>query len=433
MSALRTVHRGVEIAGHTAWAFTRLTGRWLGTRLRARARRPAPGTLLGEELARLCERLGPTFLKLGQILSSRPDLVSPAVATPLARLQDQVAPFPSADLPALLDAAFGRPWADVLATLEPTPIASASIAQVHRARLHDGREVALKVRRPGILAQVERDFRLLHWMVAAVERLPPMRVVPFAELVGELEGPVRAQLDLAREARHLERFRGHFAQVERIRWPAAVPELSSSSVLVLEYLEGLRKVTASGLGPDDRKVAALAGLRALYKMIFHDGFVHADMHPGNVFVRAWGEVVLLDTGLVAELDEQTLADFVDFFFGLVNNQGELCAALLWERAPYRAPGADRDRFEAAIVELVGRHSALRSRDFEVARFVFELVETQRRHGIRGSTQFIMTVLSMVVYDGICKLLYPECDFQKEARAYLIAARYRHHRGAAVAV
>ena len=159
-------------------------------------------------------------------------------------------------------------------------------------------------------------------------------------------------------------------------------------------------------------------------MIFLDGFVHADMHPGNVFVREWGEFVILDTGLVAILDEANQRDFVDFFFGLINNEGRECARIIYENASYRAKTCDLEAFEAAMVELIARHSALKCFEFEVAHFVYELMVAQRRFKIRGSTKFMMTILSMVVYDGICKQLYPQCDFQSEARGFLITARYR---------
>jgi ubiquinone biosynthesis protein len=424
-----TLLRCGEISFHLACHTGRLALRTLAHRVR---RSPTPFlTLLGEELSDLFEALGATFVKLGQILSSRPDLLSPEVAFSLARLQDEVAPFAEDQVPVLLAAAFGRPPGEVFARFEPQPLASASVAQVHRAELHDGREVAVKIRRPGVVSQVERDVCLARFVVAVLARLPPLRPVPLAELVEELAAPILQQLDFAREAASLRRFRANFAHSEHVTLPAPVEELCTGSVLTLEYLGGLEKVTSRNFSAEERRTAALAGLRALYKMIFLDGFVHADLHPGNVFLRRWGEIVLLDTGLVAELNEQDLRDFVDFFFGLVNNQGSICARILYDNATWRSPRCDRGAFEAAVVDLVAHHAALRSRDFEVTRFVYQLIETQRRFGVRGSTKFIMTVLAMVVYDGICKQLYPECEFQREARGFLITARYRRNRSVAV--
>ena len=212
--------------------------------------------------------------------------------------------------------------------------------------------------------------------------------------------------------------------VEHIKIPALVEDLCGGGVLTMEYISEMQRVDSTGFNPAQRKTAALAGLRALYKMIFNDGLIHADMHPGNVFIRAWGELVILDTGLVARLSERDQQDFVNFFFGLVNNQGSECARIIYDNASFRAGDCDRLAFEQAMIELIARHSALKSHEFEVGLFVYQLIQTQRRFGIRGSTKFMMTILSMVVFDGICKQLYPQCDFQGEARAFLITARYR---------
>jgi ubiquinone biosynthesis protein len=191
----------------------------------------------------------------------------------------------------------------------------------------------------------------------------------------------------------------------------------------MEFMADLQKTTCAALDPAQKREAAIAGLRALYKMIFVHGFVHADMHPANILLNAQGELVMLDTGLVAVLSGEDRRRFVDFFFGLVNNRGLECARIVLEMALYRTPSCNEAGFEEAMVRLIARHSALKSREFEVTRFVQELIELQRKFGIRGSTNFIMTVLSMVVYDGICKLLYPECNFQAEARPFLIVGRY----------
>ena len=383
--------------------------------------------VLGESLATFCEALGPAFIKAGQILSSRPDLLPAGIGAPLRRLQNQIAPFDSALTPKIIEAAFERPLHELFDSFDLEPIASASIAQVHRARLKDGREVAVKVRRPGVSRVVNDDIRILRFIAKALSALPGMRAMPLPELVDEFIGPIRQQLNFHLEAANNRRFREEFARTEHIRLPALVKDLCTENVLTMEYLDRLQRTDFNTLSASDRKTAALAGLRALYKMIFIDGFVHADMHPGNVYVREWGEFVILDTGLVAILDEANQRDFVDFFFGLINNEGRECARIIYDNASYRAKTCDRKAFEAAMVQLIARHSALKCHEFEVAQFVYELMEEQRRFKIRGSTKFMMTILSMVVYDGICKQLYPLCDFQNEARGFLITARYRRGR------
>ena len=389
-----------------------------------RGRRRECGRALGESVARLCEALGPTFIKVGQILSSRPDLLPETMGPPLLRLQDQIAPFDSARVPQIIESAFGRSLSELFDSFDLTPVASASIAQVHRARLKDGRDVAVKIRRPGISQIVNNDFRILESISRALVKLPGMRPVPLLELIDDVQLPIRQQLDFHLEAANNRQLRKAFLSSEYIKLPELVEDLCTEDVLTMEYLDRLQRTDSDGLTADQRKNGALAGLRALYKMIFTDGFIHADMHPGNVFIREFGEFVILDTGLVASLDEKNRRDFVDFFFGLVNNESRECARIIYDNASYRPKNLDLAGFEAAMAELIGRHSALKSYEFEVALFVYQLIELQRRFKIRGSTKFMMTILSMVVFDGICKRLYPHCDFQKESRPFLITARYR---------
>jgi ubiquinone biosynthesis protein len=389
-----------------------------------RRRRHECGRAFGESLANLCETLGPTFIKVGQILSSRPDLLPESVGPPLLRLQDQIAPFDGAQVPKIIESAFGRPLSELFDSFDLAPVASASIAQVHRARLKDGRDVAVKIRRPGICRVVNNDLRILELISKALVRLPGMRAVPLLELVDDVQLPIRQQLDFHLEAASNRRFREAFAFSEHIKIPELIDNLCTEDVLTMEYLDRLQRTDSDSHTVDQRRTAALAGLRALYKMIFIDGFIHADMHPGNVFIREFGEFVILDTGLVASLDKKNRRDFVDFFFGLVNNESRECARIIYDNASYLPKNLDVAGFKAAMAELIARHSALKSYEFEVALFVYQLIELQRRFKIRGSTKFMMTILSMVVFDGICKRLYPQCDFQKESRAFLITARYR---------
>lgn len=392
--------------------------------LLTRRRRNQINELFGVSLARLFEALGPAFVKAGQILSARPDLLPDGVGLPLRRLQDQTKPVDGALIPKIIEEAFGRAIPELFDSFDFTPIGSASIAQVHRARLRDGREVAIKIRRPGIVRIVDNDLLLLTFIARTLSSLPGMSAVPLPELVDHIRTPIHQQLDFHLEAANNRRFRRAFAFVEHIKFPELVEELCTENVLTMEYVDCLQRIDSTALGATDRKTAALAGLHTLYKMIFVDGFIHADMHPGNVFVRHWGEFVILDFGLVAKLDDNDQLDFVDFFFGLVNNDGRECARIILSTAAFRPPDCDLEAFELAMVQLIANHSALKSHEFEVAHFVYELIQTQRRFKIRGSTNFMMTILSMVVFDGICKQLYPQCDFQKEARAPLITGRYR---------
>jgi ubiquinone biosynthesis protein len=311
----------------------------------------------------------------------------------------------------------------VFTRFDRIPVASGSIAQVHRAVMRDGRVVAVKVRRPGTVRRVNADFAVLRAIARLVARLPLFHSLPVCDLVEEIARPVEQQLDFRLEAQNHRTLRREFEHTERLSIPALVDHLCTDCVLTMAYVEGLHDCTAERWPEDERRAAGLTALRVLYRMIFEIGLVHADMHPGNVFLQRNGKVALLDMGLVAKLSPADRHDFVDFFFGLVTDRGDECARIVVQGASALGARYDPVQFVSAMRGLVSRHARRRSRDFEIATFVSELLALQRRFDVRGSTAFITTVLAMVVYDGVCKQLYPDCDFQAEARGFLILARY----------
>ena len=394
------------------------------TRFRAFGRGPQRDRLLGRFLADAFEDLGASYIKIGQILSSRPDVLSAELVASLERLQDQVAPMAPRLLPTVLEKSLGRPLSELFQSFDSTPVASASVAQVHRAVLHDGREIALKIRRPGIVTQVGRDLKLLSTLAHWAGRIPALRMIPFAELVGEVGEAVAQQLDFLREAENNRRLRSNLAGRGKVKIPVLLEELCSDSILAMEFVSDLVKIGRADLETQDREQGAVEGLRALYRMIFIDGFIHADMHPGNVFVRRWGQIVLLDLGLMAELDGQDRGDFTDFFYGMVTNNGLECARVIHDTATRLTPNFDRGAFDAAMEELIETHSQRSAEAFEVSAFVYQLFEIQRCHGVRGATDFTLTILSMAVYEGMVKQLHPTLDFQKEAVPFLITAKSR---------
>jgi len=200
--------------------------------------------------------------------------------------------------------------------------------------------------------------------------------------------------------------------------------LTTTNVLTLEFLDGLHHIDAQYLASDDRQRALHAGLAALYHMIFIDGFVHADLHPGNVFFRRGGECVLLDAGVVARLDGVVRLDFIDFFLGLVTNRGEDCARIIYDNALYRAPISDRAAFEFEVSAAVSQFSTLPASDFEVAAFATALFDIQHRHHIYGGPDFMMAIVALLSYEGIVKRVQPDLDFQTIARNMLPGARAR---------
>ena len=416
---------GLLVSGARIVAITAVHGLLYGVRrgLMAPDADPAGiGRLQGASLAALLERLGPTYVKLGQVLSTRPDLIGGAVAAGLSRLQERVRAVPGPIAMRALRDGLARDPAELFSFVAPTPLACGSIAQIHRATTTSGRDVVVKIRRPGIVRRLEADVTLLLELAAVIERLG-LRF-PVRPWLRQFADAVRAQLDLEHEADNYRLLRNNLADIAGLRIPAVVHELTAPSVLTLEFLDNLHHIDEQQLSFEDRRRALHVGLTALYRMIFVDGFVHADLHPGNVFFRRGGECVLLDAGVVARLEGAVRLDFIDFFIGLVANRGERCAQIIYDNALYRAPASDRDAFEAEVRALVARFSALPARDFEVTAFAMGLFDIQHRHQIYGAPDFMMAIVALLCYEGIVKRVEPDLDFQAMARAMLPSARVR---------
>lgn len=376
------------------------------------------------------ERLGPIFVKFGQAISTRTDYFHPEILAGLRRLQEHASPLPFRDVERELRTAYGENVAAVFPVIDPDALGSGAIAVVHRAVCADGRVVALKVCRPGVRAQLQLDAQLALATARLIARLPMMRDTPVVEAMSETFGILAAQTDFRREAASMRRLRENFRYVDGVRFPKIVDEFCTDTTIAMEYLDDLTRVDAPDIDVAERRRIALTGLRALYRMIFDHGFVHADLHPGNVFRDAVGRVAMLDGGLVTEVEEATRADFVSFFFAVVNNEGLECADIIWRTAAARPGSSRRPAFEKEMNDFIAIESAKKSGEFEVVGFVHRLLDIQRRHGLRATPAFVTMVLAMAVYDGLCRNLFPGCDFQGEARGYLIAARYRRSAHAA---
>ena len=384
----------------------------------------------GHLLSLYFERLGPTFVKFGQAISTRTDYLHPEILAGLQRLQQHASPVAFSEVERGLRAAYGERIATLFLEIDPVALGSGAIAQVHRAVCADGRTVALKVRRAGVRAQLLLDAHLALAIARLIARLPMMRNTPVVEAMSETFGILTAQTDFPREAASMRRLRENFRYVDGVRFPEVIEELCTDTTIAMEYLDDLARVDAPDVDVSERRQIALTGLRALYRMIFDHGFVHADLHPGNVFRGANGCVAMLDAGLVTEVDEATRQDFVAFFFAVVNNQGCECADIVWRTAVARPCESRHPAFEAEMSDFIATESAKKSGEFEVVGFVHRLLDIQRRHGLRATPAFVTMVFAMAVYDGLCRNLFPGCDFQGEARGYLIAARYRRFARAA---
>ena len=377
---------------------------------------------MGLFITELFESLGATFVKVGQVMSTRPDVLPEEITRPLTRLQDKVAPFDVSLIPQIIKEETGKSLDQLFSEFDQHPVSAASVAHVHKGTLKDGRVVAVKIRRPGLLRKVKYDLLVLKVFAKFLNLfIPGMHLVALPEMIDEFGSQIYKQLDFQKEAENNRRFRENFAGDEGVIVPYLVDELCTDRLLVMEFVEGLLQVGNHVMSTEEKKRAAITAAHTFFQMIYGDGFIHADMHPGNVFFLKDGTFVLLDLGLVAELSDSDFRDNTDFFFGLVTGNGKDCARVIMEGSTWKARGFQPEAFEKEVVDLVARNAAVAAGDFEVSEFSGAIFDIQRRHGLRSNPNFATTIVAMIVFEGIAKLLDPDLDFQQEGRKFFAQA------------
>lgn len=401
--------RAAATASLVVGGAVRLAGALAVNRVRHRESRAA---VAARVLGRTLERLGPSYVKLGQILATRRDVLPPQAIVHLERLQDRLRPAPFDGVPALFRAETGLAIDDAFAELDPVPLASASIACVYRGVLRSGETVAVKVRRPEVARLVALDVRLIRAAARVAARLPGLRGLPLLAAVDEFDACLLRQIDLRIEAEACRRVRAALADHADVVVPAVVERLSTESFLVTELLP----LAKAGSRP-----ALLAALRALYEMIFVDGFVHCDLHGANLYLLDDGRAAMVDFGFVAELAEEVRLRFAEFFLGIALNDGARCARITLETAAFVPDDLPYARFEADLSELVARASAAAVADFSVAGFVLGLFELQRRYRIVGTSAFTMAIVALLVFEGIANEVAGDLDFKQEAVPFVLRA------------
>jgi ubiquinone biosynthesis protein len=368
-------------------------------------------------IARLLMALGPTFVKAGQVLGTRRDVLPAGLCDELSVLQDTVAPLDSRQAAQALADCYGQPGT-VFSAVDDEPVASGSVASVYRATLIGGREVAIKLRRPGIEAVMRADLGLIRRGAAVAARLPAFRGVPVSAVIGAMGEAVLGQLDFAREARSLSRLRQNLAVVPRVWVPRVLAEQSRPGCIVMEFIPGLDTGVAARCPAAMRRRFAASALVAIYQMLFVDGFVHCDMHPGNLYFTREGQVVVLDAGFSVQLTERLRRLFAEFFLNMAIGRGGRCAEIVVESSAGWREDADLKGFLAAMADLVHRSHGLSAKDFSLMAFATEMFDLQRKHGIHAAAELIFPLLSLLVIEGTIRDLDPDIDFQETARPVL---------------
>ena len=383
----------------------------------------------GRKLAAALEELGPSFIKLGQTLSTRPDLVGEDVALELAALQDRLPPFPTATAVATIEGELGRPLSAVYAGFDPVPVAAASIAQVHFAITAEGEPVAVKVLRPGIEAAFARDIDLFLWLARLAERLDrSMRRLRPVEIVRTLAATVRTEMDLRLEAAAASELADNFAgdlwfRVPRVDWTR-----TGQRVLTLERVAGIpidERDALVAAGHDIRTILSQAA-NAFFAQVFRDGFFHADMHAGNVFVAPDGGLVAVDFGIMGRLDRRTRDYLADMLIGFVTRDYRLVAEVHF-RAGYVPPHQSLPAF-AQAARSIGEPILERPlNEISIGRLLAQLFQITKQFEMPTQPQLLLLQKTLLMAEGMGRRLDPTINMWTLARP-LVEDWLRENRG-----
>jgi len=382
--------------------------------------RPLPetaGKRPGERLSAALQALGPSFIKLGQALSVRSDLIGDALADDLAALQDRLPPFPGSEAVAAVEAEFGRPLAALYDAFDETPVAAASISQVHFATTTDGDAVAVKILRPGIEQAFARDLDLLRWLAEQAERrVPSTRRLRPVDIIDTLAETVAVEMDLRLEAAAGDELRANFAGDPNFRVPRMDWLRTGRRVLTLERIDGIpvdevEILAAAGHDPE-ALVANMA--RVFFLQVFRDGFFHADLHPGNLLVASDGAIQAIDFGIMGRIDKRTRHYLAEMLTGFLAGDYARVSAIHF-RAGYVPADQSQDAFAQAARAIAEPILGLPLRDISLARLLAQLFQVTERFHMEAQPQLLLLQKTMLVAEGVGRRLYPDTNMWELAR------------------
>ena len=373
-----------------------------------------------ERIRMAFEELGSTYIKLGQILSTRPDLVQVEFIRELSKLQDEVPPFQFHEAKKIIEKELKAPLKQIFESFDETPLASASIGQVYKAKLMDGEVVAVKVQRPGIRKLVEVDLEImLHLATLAERHIEELAFHQPVKIVEEFAKTLEKELDYTIEASSMERVAHQFLNNSFVYIPKVFRETTTERILTTEYVNGIKisnteRIDAEGF---DRKLITSRGAFICLSQIFDHGFFHADPHPGNIFVLPGNTICLLDFGMVGTVDRNTREDFVELVDSVVRRDdvrtaGYLLKITAWDEKP------DMRRFEKDVAEFMGQHLYKPLKDIELGKLLQELLELSSRHRLRIYPDIFLMMKALSALESVASSLNPDFDMVAEATPFI---------------
>jgi ubiquinone biosynthesis protein len=393
---------------------------------------PQPTLTVPQRIRMALEELGPTFVKFGQVMSTRPDLVPAVLVEELEKLQEHVPPFSGDEARRILEVEFGAPVERLFARFDTTPLAAGSLGQVHRAWSADGTALAVKIRRPNVVRDVERDLSLMHELALLIERhLPEAEIFDPVGLVQQFARTIRRELSFSREARTLDEFRRLFRNDATLHVPTVAWDRTTDAVLTMEFIDGLRINDVAGLeaaGLDPSRIAANGALIFL-RMAFEHGLFHGDPHPGNLRVLRNGVVGLIDFGMVGRLEEDKREQLVDLLQAVAQGDSRRCVEqVLIIGKPFRP--VDRPLLAGDVRDLVEGFYGLPLESIDLGRLLTSFVSILSEHGIRYPADLMLLIRAIITLEGVGRELDPEFNLAQHVAPLveeLVRERYNPRR------
>ncbi|GIW72240.1 MAG: ubiquinone biosynthesis protein UbiB [Planctomycetota bacterium] len=378
-----------------------------------------------ERIRMIFEELGPTYIKFGQILATRPDLIPMSLVQELRKLQDRVPPFDGAVARAIVEEELRTPIEKLFTSFDDTPLAAASIAQVHRAVLVGGDEVVVKVQRPGLRQILARDLDLLRQLAALLERDPEVRRWRPTALVEEFDKSIHKEIDFGREAHNIKKFAANFAGDPDIYVPRVYDDLSTDRVLTMEFIHGV-KIDSEEIRKRpglDREKIAKAGIRITLTQTFVHGFFHADPHPGNIFVLEGNVICLLDFGMMGMLDQERIDDLLSFLVCLLTSNAERMIRLL-QRQGIVGERVNTRALKHDLLDLMDRYLGVDLARIDVATYIQAIFDVIVRHQIVLPADLMLIGKALATVDGIARDIYPELNPIEAIRPQVLQIYFR---------